>query len=448
MTAYCAAFIAGIDANRTVKDELAAAVARRGGRRRIAVTDLVNPRQAYFSRVRPEIQPSPDHLQAMMAGTGFHEVFSRAVSTEEFVEQLVEFKEIVGKIDVFEDAPVELKTTGSMPVDVVVDRPSHVEQLAMYCTMVGKPLGHLLYYRRTEYGRAPLLRALDLEVRGPEEVAREMVRRRDLLRHALDTGDYAALPRCEWAGRGCRFEAVCGCDTADVLVRAVSGTAVVVRENPALTQRVRERVGSAPEVTPARRLGLNDLVFPRKAAFRLAAEGQVEEEDDAETRMASWERRGFEEVLNDAIWYGFPGACRRVRISMGALRPSVLLFRDVPTVLRTTGRREMIERGRLTAEAPHYIDRLGFECALVGSEKGRLIVYYSAIPDDKFMVYEVWYKALDRIREEMERRLALLGAGAPPEELPPCQPGWMSRFCKYAPRCGCARAQDSPASGT
>src|SRR5207302_793745 len=332
-------------------DELAAAVARRSARRRISVTDLVNPRQAYFSRVRPEIQRSPDHAQVMMAGTGFHEAFGRAVSTEEFVEQLVEFEEIVGKIDVFENAPLELKTTGSMPADVVADRPSHVEQLAMYCTMVGTSLGHLLYYRRAEYGRAPQLRALNLEVRDPSEVAREMVRRRDLLRRALETRDASALPRCEWAGRGCRFEGVCGCDTADPLVRAVAG---------------------------------------------------------------------------GTVWQGVPGACGRVRVSMGALRASVLLFREVPTVLRTTGRREMIERGRLTTEAPHYVDRLGFECALAGAEKGRLIVYYSAIPDDKFMVYDLWYKDRDRIGEEMQRRLALLEAGASPEQLPPCQPGRMS----------------------
>jgi hypothetical protein len=443
VTAYCAAFIAGIDANRTVKDELAAAVARRAARRRISVTDLVNPRQAYFGRVRPEIQPSADHVQVMMAGTGFHEAFGRAVSTEEFVEQLVEFEEIVGKIDIFENAPVELKTTGSMPSDVVADRPSHVEQLAMYCTMVGKPLGHLLYYKRAEYGRAPQLRALDLEVTRPSEVAREMVRRRDLLRRALETNDPSALPQCEWAGRGCRYEKVCGCDTADLLVRAVSGP-VAVRENPALAQRVREKVAAAGEAAPVRRIGLNDLVFPRKAAFRLGARDEGGDGEDAESRMASLQRRGFEEALKDAIWYGIPGACRRVRASIGALRASVMLFRDVPTVLRTTGRREMIERGRLAAEAPHYIDRLGFECALAGSDKGRLIVYYSAIPDDKFMVYELWYKERDRIQEEMQRRLALLEAGAAPEQLPPCRPEWMSRFCEFAPGCGCDRAKDSP----
>src|SRR5438552_442291 len=42
--------VLGIDANRTVKDELTEALKRQGRRRRISVTDLVNPRQAFFQR--------------------------------------------------------------------------------------------------------------------------------------------------------------------------------------------------------------------------------------------------------------------------------------------------------------------------------------------------------------------------------------------------------------
>ena len=106
--------VAGLDANRTIKDELSAALTRQGRRRRISVTDLVNPRQAFFQRTRPDIQPDPERKQAMLAGTGFHEVFGRAVSTEEFVEQFVEFQGIVGKIDIYDDIPVDLKTTASL----------------------------------------------------------------------------------------------------------------------------------------------------------------------------------------------------------------------------------------------------------------------------------------------------------------------------------------------
>lgn len=69
-----------------------AVINRHFARRRISVTDLLNPRQAYFSRTHPDIQPSPERQQYMLAGTGFHDAFGRTVSTEEFVEQLVEFK--------------------------------------------------------------------------------------------------------------------------------------------------------------------------------------------------------------------------------------------------------------------------------------------------------------------------------------------------------------------
>ncbi|HLE77715.1 MAG TPA: hypothetical protein VJA65_04830, partial [bacterium] len=184
MAAFCAPYIAGTDANRTIKEEIVAVINRQSARKRISVTDLINPRQRFFERTHPEVQPSPERRQAMMAGTGFHEAFGRAVSTEEFVEQLVEFQEIVGKIDIYENAPVELKTTGSIPSNVFW-RIDHVEQLGMYCTMVDRPMGYLLYYARAEYGRQPELRAFDLEFTDQSAIAAEMVRRRDLLREAL-----------------------------------------------------------------------------------------------------------------------------------------------------------------------------------------------------------------------------------------------------------------------
>ncbi|HZH81110.1 MAG TPA: hypothetical protein VFD68_07385, partial [Gemmatimonadales bacterium] len=140
--------VSGIDANRTVKDELTEALKRQGLRRRISVTDLVNPRQAFHQRARPDIQPDPERKQAMLAGTGFHEVFGRAVSTEEFVEQFIEFQGVVGKIDIYEDIPVELKTTASLPTGLAAARASYVDQLGMYCTMTGRDAGRLFVYKR------------------------------------------------------------------------------------------------------------------------------------------------------------------------------------------------------------------------------------------------------------------------------------------------------------
>ena len=442
MIAFCAAHVAGIDANRTLKDELSAALSRRSARRRISVTDLINPRQAYFSRTRPDIKPSPERQQSMLAGTGFHEFFGRAISTEEFVEQLVEFQEIVGKIDVYEAVPLELKTTSSIPADIIASRPGHIEQLGMYCAMIGAGAreagtGHLLYYRRSEWGRPPDLRAFDVEFSDLAGIAGEMVRRRDLLRDALDTQNPSRLPRCEWFGRDCAFAEVCGCDGAAPLRRMVTSDTARLRENPDFAQRVR---GSLAPLAPREGLSLNDLVFPRKAAFRRRAKPGAEDEDSGE-RMASFQRRAFQAALEDVIWYGIPGASRRMKTLFGQIKASIVLFRDQPMILRNNKQSKMIERSRLSAEVPHYLDRLGFECALAGGEKGRLIIYYSTIPDDKFMVYDVWFKDLPAIRVEMERRRALLEEGAPPEELPPCRPAWMARFCSFAPGCGCAAGE-------
>jgi len=442
LVAFCAPLVAGIDANRTLKDELAAAINRRSTRRRISVTDLVNPRQAYFARTRPDLKPSPDRQQSMMAGTGFHEFFGRAISTEEFVEQLVEFQEIVGKIDIYEAIPLELKTTASIPTNIIGSRPGHAEQLGMYCAMVNTSAqsvatGHLLYYKRAEWGRPPELRAFDVEFSDLAGIVGEMIRRRDLLREALDTLDPARLPRCEWFGRNCTYGEICGCAGADPLQRIVTGSTVRVRENPEFAERVRN---SLAPMAPREGLAINDLVFPRRAAMRRLA-GSAKEEEDAEDRMASLQQRGFQTALQDVIWYGFPGASRRVKVLFGQIKASVVQFRGLPMILRNNKQKKMIERSRLSEEVPHYLDRLGFECALVESERGRLVIYYSSIPEDKFMVYDVWFKDLAGIRSEMERRVALLEGGAPPDQLPPCRPAWMARFCPFAPGCGCAKEE-------
>jgi hypothetical protein len=439
MAAFSSQHMAGIDASRTVKDELIAAIARRSARRRISVTDLVNPRQSFFSRTRPDIVISADRRQLMMAGTGFHDLFGRAVSTEEYVEQFVEFEEIVGKIDVFESTPIELKTTSSIPAEVLTSRPGQVEQLVMYCAMVARSLGHLLYYRRSEYGREPILKAFDVEVADHEHIVHEMLQRRDLLRAALDSGDPCHLIRCDWFGRDCTYADVCGCDTAQPLTRMVLTETVRIAENTSLAEVLKAKILAVPPIGSAGNFTLNDLVFPRKAALR--RDGIPENgAPDAGEQMESMERRGFLDVLEDAVWHGVPGACRTTRVQFGSIRGSLLLYRGIPTLLRATKRREMIPRDRLAVDAPYYTDRLGFECAMAGSERGRLIIYYSAL-EDKFMVYDIWFRDLGGILAEMRRRLDLLQTGAPVQQLPACQPDWMSKLCKFGSNCACMLAK-------
>jgi hypothetical protein len=434
---FSASFVTGIDANRTVKDDLIRALNRPGVRRRISVTDLVNPRQAFFARTRPDIEIPPDRRQVMMAGTGFHDLFGRAVASEEYVEQFVEYEEIVGKIDIFEEAPIELKTSGTLPDDPLAARPGQVEQLAMYCVMTGRPLGHLLYYQRAEFGREPGLRAFDLQVLDPAPIRVQMLARRDAFRRALETRSGAHLPRCEWFQRDCLYQDFCGCADAQPLVRMVNGATVQLAENSQIAAQIETKILQVPEPQPGGQFNLNDLVFPRKALLRTEP-AEDEEEPAAADRMGAMERRGFMEQLENAVWYGTAGACRRQKFAFESLRPiRILLFHDLPTLIRSTKRREMIPRDRLSTDAPYYVDRLAFECAIADRPRGRLIVYYSSQPDDKFMVYDFWFRDLPAIRAEMQRRLGLLESRAPADQLPACEPDWMAKLCDFGDRCAC-----------
>ncbi len=435
VNAFSAQFVRGIDANRTIRDELTAAVRSQSARRRISVTDLVNPRQAFFRWTRPDIQPSPDRIQMMMSGTGFHNLFGQAISTEEFVEQFVEFEGIVGKIDIYEDIPVELKTTSILPDAPGAARPSYIDQLGMYCTMTGRGSGRLFIYRREYFGRTPEFRAFRVEFDDTEAIKSEMLRRRDLFQRALESKDPARLARCEWFERNCDYLQFCGCAEAEVGTQMIPGTAFQIERDSALETALAGRMHGAPDRPAGFRL--NDLVFPRKAAYEHQQTDEEESKDETlETRLRDIEREGFRGELYKALRFGIPGAFKNVPVKLRALTGRVGTYKEVPTLLRSTRAMKFIDRDRLPAERAWYFDRLAFECALLGSDRGRLVLYYETMPDDKFMVYDVGLKDLSTILAEADRRLTLLETGADPHLLPACPP-WMSKMCNFKDRCGC-----------
>ena len=286
--------------------------------------------------------------------------------------------------------------------------------------------------------RPPELRAFEVAFAEPDAIVEEMVRRRAAFARALETGDPSGLPRCEWYERTCDYREICGCEEAEQLLGPVvpSGAAEIV-ENAELAAELEAKLAEAPLFPERPGFGLNDLVFPRKAAFeRSEARAEAKERQTGDS-LKGIERWGFKRALDQAIRYGAKGAFSRTRVELRGLGGWVNLHYGMPTLLRDPGWSQMVERRRLPAQFPYYFDRLAFECALSGRERGRLVLYYKALEGDKFMVYDMSFKDLDAIRAEADRRLALLEAGAPPEELPPC-PAWMAKFCDYAPACGCA----------
>ncbi|MFC1919404.1 hypothetical protein ACFLWX_01260 [Chloroflexota bacterium] len=429
-----------IEANRTIKDTLMAKLRSSSPRTRISVTDLLSLKQAYFRRKYPEIVPTLERQQLMWAGTGFHELFGAAVSSEEFLEQFVEVDGVVGKIDIFESVPVEVKTTSRIAdeTDLPRKRPSYIEQLGMYCSMVAVPEGKIVIYQRDALpGAKDPLSVCHVKFRELTAIGAEMARRRDLLEYALNKDDPSALPRCPWGSWICDYSTVCDCETTKIkeshtmLEQMSSLEPDQATAQEFLSKLAQPRLGT--------KLRLNDIVFPRKTYFaRIRKEGTEDEEESEDRReqLVSMGKWGITGALWSSLRYG-SGVVQRIPVSMGTLNDMVLLYQDMPAIVRVSGLRSIVERERLPQVSPHYFLRLGFECALTGQDHGRLVMYYREVPreDAKLMVYDISFRNIEAVKGEISRRVSLLETARSPRELPPC-PSWMARFCRYSPECG------------
>lgn len=426
--------VGSIEAHRSLRDDLLAKVKAPSRRRRISVTDLLNPRHSFFKRTHPEIVPTLRQQQFMWTGTGFHDDFQRAVSKEEYVEQFVEWEGVVGKIDIYERFPLEIKTTGKSfeARDLPAMRPYYIEQVGMYCAMTGNSRGHLIVYSRSAGESSPALRAYEVFFSDIEAIRSEIRRRRDLLAGALERDDPAGLPRCNRFGFDCEYKEFCGCAGAEPFHPAILDTLAGIRETPEMAEEILGKLRNQPPA-PVR---LADLIFPRKAYFRLTSE-----EREAEEEMEAMEQQGMLQTLKSLLFRGAEGGVARVPVAVGEVRGRVTLYRDLPVVLRTPGFAEPVDRSRLVSLWPHYFERLALDCAFSGHERGRLVLYYTKVEEElaKFLVYDVSFKNLDAVRAEMERRAAALKQAlesGDPRELQAC-PAWMQKFCAYAPGCGC-----------
>ena len=438
-----ASYVSHIEANRSVKDALMQKLKTRRPPYRISVTDLLNLKQAYFKRKHPEIVPSLERQQLMWAGTGFHKVFGSAVSSEEYLEQFVEAEGIVGKIDIYEKIPVEVKTTSTLieTKDLLQYRPTYVEQLGMYCAMVNAREGEIIIYQRQveeSPSTSPLL-AYHITFPDLEAIRVEMRRRRDLLVQALISNDPSSLPVCPWFNKRCDYSQVCDCETT--LVPASYEIAELAGEIHIDSMTCEQLLTKMAAPQPSQVFRINDVVFPRKAYFeRLKSQeitlGEEVREEKGEY-LRSMDERGFLGALRDLLRYGVPGEAQRIPVRHTLLADLVQIWQNSPTIVRDPKFSSLVERERLPWTFTHYFLRLGFECALTDYSKGRLLLYYTKVPteDAKLMVYDVTFRNLNTIKTEALHRVELLEKAASPLQLPRC-PSWMCPYCDSRFECG------------
>ncbi len=432
------ASISKVEANRGLKDTFAERLKARGERQSISVTDLVALRPAFYDRVRPDIEPGLERKELMLRGSGFHEQFGRAVSREEYLEQFVEMEGITGRIDIYEQQPLELKTTrsGIQAEELASRRPSWLEQLGMYCAMVDREHGRLLVYNR---GGPDHLLAFSMRFPDLPAVQSEMSVRRDLLAKALEDGSPDSLPVCPWSGKGCIYEAegICSCAEIDAVPTfPIAELAAEIARDDGIEMDFTKRLARPAKQKEGIRI--TDLVFPRKAYF--AAKTPPGGEGEMASRLESYDRYG---LVRELISRGLAGKGELTRrpVELGPIRDRVLLHKGAATAVRVSEFREPVQRWQLPDTFRHYVLRVAFDAALAGTQRGRLVVYYrnASSEDAKLMVYDTFFKDLDGLVREAERRAHLLVqamATGSPDALPTC-PAWMHKFCEFKDRCGC-----------
>jgi len=426
-----------IDANRTIKDKIVQSISSGRSRLHISVTDLINPMQSYYRWIHPEIKPPIDKLHYILSGTGFHEIFSDIVSTEEYVEQLLEYKGIVGKVDIFEDIPIELKTTGSIPTDLYKEKLSYIEQLGMYCAMADCDKGQLIIYKRGNGRKKAILEVFDITYFNIEKIKTNMLERKAIFQDALANKNPDDLPKCEWYKKRCDYSKHCNCSTASLGKPIVNHDEITISSNEDALAHFTSKLLEERAFPVDEHLTLDNLIFPRNYVLS-KTNNVISNEPNVQTQMAIIENTGFTQALVNAIGFGSKENFNSVEVSRGMLRDRVSMLYNIPFVIETVETDTMIGRKDLASIFPHYFNKLAFISALTKSRKSRLILYYQNIYKNKFMVYDVIFQNGNEILQELDKRINDVTNTTDHTTLPKC-PESLFKYCQYLEVCECSQ---------
>jgi hypothetical protein len=440
----------------------------------VSVTRLVNPGRAYYDLV----SPLPEGLAAQqkrLAGTGAHDVL------EDLLARGVEYTElwlhgedaegeppldrITARLDACERLPDgKLSPTEIKNVGTVRPRPSeeHLEQLGMYCALLGVTEGHLLAVHRDDLsGRSTVLTPLKVRYPDLASVRRTMAERRDRLTEAVRDRDPSRLPACPWAFAGCKYRVagICDCPSRPRLETPIADLAQWSADPgylALLRQRAERRETRALSPSERPPLPLSGFLTPRKVYFRsrprpagpAPEEGTAPEGEEgapSEQRLSRANVHGLERQIQSAVFRTHPDRASREEVPVdGTLRPIALVdgkpflvrIRMVRRALSGTARDLSGDFG-----VPEDLRQLLLRAALRGVDGGRMYVWNWKLPEDamKLQVFDVEFlpEALARAREYAHALPDALGDALEKGDfrsLPLC-PRWMCPPCPYREEC-------------
>ncbi|HUI38723.1 MAG TPA: hypothetical protein VLY85_03725 [Thermoplasmata archaeon] len=402
------------------------------------VTDLVDLRPAFWSKIeRPPL--SPERGDSTRQGRHLHAAVLARLSPTGLRELRVRRHGIVGAIDLVEEVPIELKTTSRLvPGDrLAEERPSYLEQLAMYCGLLGKPSGRLLVLGLTE-GAPTGAVSVDVPRIDVDRVLEAMDRRAEAIREAWSRANPERLPRCRWFDRGCEYRAAGICDCTGAESPAGSELLAATSDPEERPDEAERLLRAALEVTSEglESLTFRELAYPRRAYF---------ERTEPAVTAPELPRGDLWAQVSGLLEGGPLGEAER-RFPIGeASSEGVLEFRGEPVLVKTRRGDRRWTLDEFARRSPHYFRELGLRCAAVGRASGLLVIAYesAATWTDRLAAIRVRFDPVDSWRAYADRQrasLALALRDRDPASATAC-PGWMFDSCPYRSVCGCAGAR-------
>ncbi len=454
----------------------------------VSVSRLVNPGRAYYELVHPIPEDLAAH-QKRLAGSGAHDLLERALAAGvELTEIWLNGEEapgepglehITARVDACERTedgrllPTEIKNVGTEK-----DRPAeeHLEQLGMYCALLGVDQGRVLAVLRDDTsGSSRLLVPWKVTFPDVAMVRKVMADRRDRLTEAFAQRDPSRLPACPWWSMGCKYReaGLCDCGSRPPLDPAIAHSAHFERDPDylaTLQSRAAEREKEAKErkspgnAPPA--LTLYGFLTPRKlffasreppsggeeegeaaaAASRPAATpAATDSREQADRALARVNVRGVERQLFSAILRSSGGRAgfTSVERGSGAWRLPVLDGKPFLVRVRHVGRALDGSARELAGNwgVPEDLRQLAVRASLLGVEEGWVYVWNWKLTDPrtKLQVFGVRFDpaSLLEVRTQVEGlqgRLEAALASGDHRTLPLC-PRWMCTKCTYLTDC-------------
>ncbi|HYK93418.1 MAG TPA: hypothetical protein VEY07_05185 [Thermoplasmata archaeon] len=251
------------------ESDLLARLAQGTSESAVWVTDLLDPRPAFYRR-RVRVPVSPERRARQASGRQLHALIGSALAAPGVLEVRVRREGVVGQIDLLEKEPTELKTTESLPDPGTLrsSRASYLDQLGLYGALTGRDRGRLVVVEVVE-GAPRRCQVYLVRFRAASELLDEMRRRARAFRAADEQNTPRDLPRCAWFGRGCEFQEARACEcrgdeapASDAVVGCVES--IDLSEPLGLALEARLRSLAAVDV-PATIERFRDLLNPRRA---------------------------------------------------------------------------------------------------------------------------------------------------------------------------------------